>query len=267
VRRRALLVLLSALLLVLTGQGASSSVLPRAQLSAHGGDVSWPNCPQGMGLASRPGQGLPMPTAPAQFVVLGLTNGPAFTPNPCLASQVGWVRARHLWAGAYAVVSYPTRAQVAAYGGSGPAWTRLYRTGVAEARHAVATMRRAGLRSPMVWVDVEPVGGLAWSRSPGANNALLSGVLAGYRAAGLRTGWYSYAYAWREITGNRRSSLPTWVPSGGATLSGAAARCRQRSFSGGPVWLGQWTASGRDGDITCPGVTRRTIFTGLFSAT
>lgn len=262
-RRRALLVLLSSLLLLATGQAASSSVLPSAQSGAYGGDISWPNCPR----TSGSGQAMPMPTANAQFVVMGLTNGPAFTPNPCLASQVAWARARHLWTAAYAVVSYPTSAQVAAYGGSGTAWSRLYRTGVAEARFTIAGLRRAALRSPMVWVDVEHVGGHAWSRSTGANNALLSGVLAGYRVAGLRTGWYSYASAWQEVTGNRRSSLPTWVPSGGATRSGAQARCGRRSFSGGPVWMGQWTASGRDGDITCPGVSRRSVFTGLFAAT
>ena len=49
------------------------------------------------------GHGHPRATAPsgrrcrcreAEFVILGLTNGPGFTANPCLAEQVAWVRER-----------------------------------------------------------------------------------------------------------------------------------------------------------------------------
>src|SRR5687768_6976562 len=61
---------------------------PRTDGLVLGGDVSWPQCPEGMGIPERPTQGLPMPLPSARFVVLGLTNGPAFTPNPCLDDQV-----------------------------------------------------------------------------------------------------------------------------------------------------------------------------------
>lgn len=266
-RRRALAVLVVLSALVIPTHGAAASVLPAARSTAYGADISWPNCPQGLGIASRRTLGMPMPTSAARFVVLGLTNGPAFTPNPCLASQVAWVKARHLWAGAYAVVSYPTAAQVTRHGGRGTPAQRLYRTGFAEASYTVGVMRRAGLRAPMVWVDVEPVKGVPWSKKTAANNALLDGVLAGYKAAGVRTGWYSYAYGWKQITGGRRSSLATWVPSGKDTRASALARCGQRSFSGGPVWLAQWTAAGRDHNVTCANVTRRTVFSGMFAST
>jgi hypothetical protein len=47
-----------------------------------GGDVSWPQCPKGMGIPQKRSLGLPMPVPSAKFVILGLTNGPGFTPNP-----------------------------------------------------------------------------------------------------------------------------------------------------------------------------------------
>ncbi len=85
-----------------------------------GGDVSWPQCPKGMGIPQKRTLGLPMPLPTAKFVILGLTNGPAFTPNPCLASQVQWVKSRRLLAAAYAVNSYPNDQTLARYGQEGP---------------------------------------------------------------------------------------------------------------------------------------------------
>lgn len=245
--------LLSLLALTLVGTPvARASVTPPAV--AYGNDISWPNCPIGVGDRSL---GLPMPASTAHFVVVGLTNGPGFTRNPCLASQVRWAKTRHKWLAAYAVLSYPTPAQLSAYGGAGSATTRLYRTGVAQANRNVAAMRKAGLSTPVLWVDVEPVKLAPWSRSTTGNNAVLNGAVAAYKAAGLRVGFYSYAYGWKEITGGRRlAAYPTWVPSGGATRASAAARCSRTSFSGGPVAMGQWTYAQRDHNVTCGGVAR-----------
>ena len=103
-----------------------------------GADISWPNCPRGMGIRSRPTQGKPLPLRSARFVVIGLTNGPAFHENPCLASHVAYARERRMWASAYAVATYPTRSQLAGYGNDGPADPstrrgRLFNTGYAQA--------------------------------------------------------------------------------------------------------------------------------------
>ena len=211
--RLAAAVVLSLAAGLLPGFTADASTAPRAGTTVSGVDIGWPNCPKGMGIPQRRTQGNPMPPASAKYVVIGLTNGPGFTPNPCLASQVAWVKARHLWTGAYSVVSYPTAAQLSRYGGAGTLSTRLYRTGVAEARFNLANLHKAGVaRIPMVWVDVEPVHGWPWS-TPARNNAVINGVIAAYQAAGVRLGVYSYASGWKEITGGRRlASLPTWVP-------------------------------------------------------
>ena len=46
--------------------------------------MSWPQCPKGMGIPEKRSQGAPLPLDTAAYVILGLTNGPGFTPNPCL---------------------------------------------------------------------------------------------------------------------------------------------------------------------------------------
>ena len=245
---------ISSSLLIAPSAGASPQ--PTIGVSASGGDISWPQCPKGMGIPSRRSQGQPMPQASATFVVMGLTNGPGFYPNPCLASQVAWVKARHLWAAAYSVITYPTTAQLATYGGTGTLATRLRRVGSAQAAFNVATMGEVGLRVPMVWVDVEPYRVAPWSKSVAGNNAVIDGVLAGYKAAGLRSGIYSYDGGWKQITGGRSlPSLPTWVPVGPRGRSAAAARCAVKSFTGGPTWMTQWTGNSRDYDLTCAGIT------------
>ena len=246
---------------------AQASVMPAVGSTATGADISWPNCPRGMGIPERRTAGKPMPISSASFVVMGLTNGPAIYPNPCLASQVQWVKARHLWAGAYSIVSFPTAAELRRYGGSGTTAQKLRRVGLAQAAVNVAVMRRAGLAAPMVWVDVEPVKGWPWSASPAENNLVIDGVLAGYRAAGLRTGLYSYAYGWKQITGGRAlPALPIWVTSGNNSAAAAAARCNTGRFSGGPVWLAQWSDGARDFNLTCPGVTGKNGSTGVMKA-
>lgn len=230
-----------------------TSALPHPASLVNGGDVSWPNCPRGMGIPGRRGYGLPMPVRSARFVVVGATNGPAFTRNPCLRSQVQWAKQRHLWVSAYAVIHYPTASELRRYGGRGGLARRLYHVGQAEARHALVTLRRAGVRTPMVWVDVETVGGHKWSGRSSLNNALIAGVLGEYQRAHVRTGIYSYASAWKRITGNKRLASPTWVPAGTNRRGDALLKCTRRSFSGGKVLMGQWSDGKRDYDVTCAG--------------
>jgi len=117
-------------------------------------------------------------------------------------------------------------------------------------------MREAGLKVPMVWMDVEPYRQAPWSKSHASNNAVIDGVLAGYKAAGLRTGIYSYDGGWGQITGGRSlPGLPTWVPVSPRGRSAALAGCAVKSFSGGPTWITEWTGDSRDYDLTCPGIT------------
>ena len=232
---------------------------PRKVDAVFGADVSWPQCPKGMGIPEKRTEGQPMPTSAARFVVLGLTNGPSFVANPCLASQVQWVKDRHLLAAAYSVVSYPDAATVTQFGGQGPfpGGTRLgalRNVGYQAALFNVSTMSRAGLRTPVVWIDVEPVTHFEWSADVVANAAVVQGMTRGYRDSGFRIGYYSIGSLWTRVVGSLRTGAPEWRPAGERGLGEALSRCgADWSFQGGRGVLGQWVEDGRDRNVTCPG--------------
>ncbi len=237
------------------------SARPRATEPVLGGDVSWPQCPPGMGIAQKQGQGSPMPVPAARFVVLGLTNGPGFYPNPCLASQVEWVRSRHLMAAAYSVISTPRRGDLESYGRKGPfdASTRsgaLSNVGYQQARFNLGTMRGAGLQSPIIWLDVEPVPDFDWPSDVAANAAVVRGAARGYTDAGFAIGAYSTQALWQRVVGDLRLGIPEWRAAGQTSRAEALRRCGpERMFQGGQGVLGQWVESGRDMNITCPGTS------------
>jgi len=226
-----------------------------------GGDVSWPQCPKGMGIPQRKGLGIPMPIPAAKFVIIGLTNGPAFTPNPCLADQVQWVKDRHLMAAAYAVTSYPDARTLARHRDSGPfdGDTRLgalRNVGFQQARYNVANMKRAGLLSPVVWIDVEPVSVFEWSNDPVANSAVVRGVARGYTDAGYRIGTYSTQALWQTVVGGLELGLPEWRAAGETSRAEALRRCGPAAmYQGGKSVLSQWVEDNRDQNVTCPGTS------------
>jgi len=228
--------------------------------SAEGHDVSWPNCPKGAGRLRTP-PGLPLPPLPGQFVVIGLTEGPGFYPNPCLADQVAWAKRRKLATAAYAVASYPTSAQLARHGGAGPKRARLRAAGHAQASVNIESMRRTGLASPIVWIDIEPVRLRPWSADRQANRSVIEGAARAYREAGFQVGFYSYSNGWAEIVGAwQLPDSPVWATAATAGRQRALQKCREPSFGGGPVVLVQWHDDRHDYDATCPGVTMADYF-------
>ncbi len=233
-----------------------TTALPRT----FGADVSWPQCPKGMGIPKKRSEGAPMPTAAARFLVIGLTNGPSFVANPCIADQVAWARQRNLPVAAYAVVSYPDPRTLARTRTSGPYDGRtrlggLRNSGYQAARFNLRTLAAAGLPTPVVWVDVEPVTGFAWSADRAANAAVVEGTVRGYTDAGFRVGLYSTPNLWQRVVGGLRIGGPEWRAAGTTSQAEALRRCRDDwSFQGGPGVLAQWVEDGRDRNVTCPGV-------------
>ena len=120
-----------------------------------GADISWPQCPPGMGIEHKETSGQPMPTEEAEYVVIGLTNGPGFHANPCLPTRSPGPRSRGLLVAAYAVISWPDEAAQEQYGG-------LREAGYAQAQFNLGSMEAAGLDSPIVWLDVEQVPHYEW---------------------------------------------------------------------------------------------------------
>ena len=234
--------------------------IPPRRKPVLGADISWPQCPKGLGIPEKRTLGAPMPVAEAEYVVVGLTNGPGFVRNPCLAEQTAYVRDRGLMAAAYAVASYPDDATVARHGRTGPygggRLDALRNTGYQQARYNVASMREAGLESPIVWIDVEPVPDFGWSTDPVANAAVVEGVARGYRDAGFRIGVYSTPYLWAEIVGGFELGVPEWRAAGQTSSTEALARCgTDWVIQGGDAVLGQWVQDNRDMNLTCPGIS------------
>ena len=229
-----------------------------------GGDVSWPQCPKGMGIPEKPTLGLSMPVPSAEFVIMGLTNGPAFTPNPCLSDQVQWVKDRRLMAAAYAVNSYPDDETLARYGSKGPydGSTRLgalRNVGYQQAMFNLGTMNAAGLLTPMIWLDVEPVPIFEWSADKEANAAVVEGAARGYTDAGYQIGAYSTPLLWETVVGDfTLGGIPEWRAAGQTSKEEALDRCGPDwSFQGGPGVIGQWVEDNRDRNVTCPGASKQ----------
>ncbi|MFL6154649.1 MAG: hypothetical protein ACJ72D_01045 [Marmoricola sp.] len=247
--------------------GASTSTSPPKTTQSpttpgakvYGADLGWPQCPKGMGIPEKRSHGAPLPTAAARFWIVGLTNGPSFVANPCLADQVRLLRERHLLGAAYAVLSYPSAATLAQYGARGPfpgttQAAALKNTGYAAAQFDVASMKRVGLRTPFVWIDVEPVPKFAWSDDTAANAAVVLGAARGFTDAGFRVGFYSTPSLWARVVGDLRTGAPEWRAAGQTSEEEALSRCGPDwSIQGGTAVLGQWVEAGRDRNVTCPG--------------
>ncbi|MDO9456074.1 hypothetical protein [Nocardioides sp.] len=226
-----------------------------------GADISWPQCPPGMGIPEKRSSGQPLPVEAARYVVVGLTNGPGFYPNPCLASQVDYVRQRGLMISAYAVASYPEADLVAQHGQDGPydgstAVGALANTGYQQALFNVRSMETAGLETPVVWIDVEPVPSFAWSSDLSANAAVVAGVARGYQDEGYRIGVYSTPALWRGVVGDLELGVPEWRAAGQTSAEEALSRCGDDwVIQGGDAVLGQWVEADRDMNLTCPGIS------------
>ena len=226
-----------------------------------GADVSWPQCPPGLGIPQKRTLGMPMPLDIAEYVIVGLTNGPGFVTNPCLAAQVTWVRERRLMAAAYAVGSFPSETAIAQYARNGPfdGSTRegaLRNAGYEQARYNASWLLLTGLETPILWLDVEPVPDFPWSGDRQANAAVVRGLVRGYAEAGYRVGIYSTPYLWESVVGDLELGLPEWRAAGHTSQQEALNRCGEDwVIQGGRAVLGQWVADSRDQNVTCPGIS------------
>ena len=267
-------VLAAALLAILlpASAGAATPARPVAAAAATapaplaGQDVSWPQCPAGRG-----GYGLPMPGPGAAFVVVGLTAGRGFTSNPCVTSQAWWAKKHRVPTAAYLVPTYPTRAQFRRWGSVGPARAtslqgRVYNVGWAQAADAVSVLRRSGLRSTAVWIDVETNRVRPWSPDTGANTALIRGVAAALRRAGLRPGLYTNRSSWTAYTDGARLRLPEWRTVGPRPRATAVAACGAAPLNGGRVLMVQHWTTTVDHDVLCPALGSRAARARWFRA-
>jgi hypothetical protein len=238
----------------------TATVLPAyaatpAPAGSTGYDISWPQCPSNF-------------PAGGAFGIVGVTNGLAFSANPCLGGEYAWASSRPYTAGLYintgnpetASSNWPGRAGV----GPRPCSTAnlsdpsnvdcAYNYGwnaATDALNVASTNIGAAARSLPWWLDVEL--GNSWNGTLAANSSTIQGYIDYQSSQSTGTvGIYSTGYQWGQITGGYAvPSAPDWL-AGASSVSEAASLCAPaNSFSGGPVQLVQYPNGGFDGNYVC----------------
>jgi hypothetical protein len=258
--------------LVIQGPLGALAAAPGAPPGGSSGhDISWPQCG-----SSYPGNG--------SFGIVGVTNGRAWSANPCLASEYQWASAYPRTPDVYMNTANPAPHSSyywPASGASDPALCRdatvttdpgcAYDYGWHTAANALATANAALGSSPVGywWLDVETSN--TWNGDASSNAADVQGsidYLLSQHVAGV--GVYSTGYQWTTITGgyststasqyssawsaeftspNGISNSPSWV-AGASGPSDAPSYCSS-SFLGTTTWLVQYVSGGFDVDYAC----------------
>ncbi len=196
-----------------------------------GYDISWPQC------------GGAYPSQPAAFGIVGVNAGHPYSSNPCLVPEYRWA-SRSGTVQFYMNTANPGVPAADAYN---------YGFNAARDAFAYATSHVSAGPGHLWWLDVEI--GNAWSDDPNVNATVIAASIAFFRTRGVAVGIYSTKFQWGVITGGARiPSVPNWVP-GARSAAQAPSFCTpQRSFSGGPVVMTQYTTE-FDFDYLCPGVS------------
>jgi hypothetical protein len=201
-------------------------------------DVSWPNC-----------KATP-PTVVAGIV--GATGGLNFANNPCLATEATWFSNTSLYSNTgYKAVAAP------AYAG----WPKrcslddqkclAYNWGYNAGRYAVAYAASQGVHAGIWWLDVETVN--SWSDVVRYNRASIQGTYDAIKhyTVVAAVGVYAYPGQWDRLTDSWRPGWPAWAATGTNDRATAIRACEEPSFSGGAIWLTQYTRR-LDEDYVCP---------------
>jgi hypothetical protein len=240
----ALLAATVALLLTLVSISAGEAAGPGS--SRTGYDISYPQCP-----ANFPRDGA--------FGIVGVTNGLAYSVNPCLAAEYQWASARPMAPAFYMNTANPGPIS-SHWGKPGPlacpdrnAFTNdcAYNYGWNAALEAFAAAQNAtsAAAARAWWLDDETVN--SWNGTIEANQWAIKGYIDYLLTKVPSIGLYSTASQWQAITGGySRPDLPNWIA--GTSTKSASSYCGTAGFSGGPVRLAQYRAKGFDADYACP---------------
>lgn len=217
---------------------ASAAALGPYTSGSVGADVSWPNCS-----ARQPNK--------TDFGVVGVTGGKGFSPNSCLAKQVGWFKNPTLYVNTgYPGVSYSSQYQNSPKNCSNSDLNCIaYNYGYNAGLYAVNYANTQGVNSKTWWLDVETMN--TWMSDTAQNIQSLQGEIDALKINGvINYGVYSTTYQWNTITGNWQNGLPNWGATTWRTAKQAASFCTGHNFTGGPTWLMQFIGS-LDQDYAC----------------
>lgn len=209
-----------------------------------GYDISWPQC------------GSAYPSSPYAFGIVGVTNGRAFTLNPCLSSEYAWAQASANpgQLSLYMNLNSPA-GSTATEGQSGPygackkntaCYSRNYGWNAAQYAY---TQNGAFLpySASIWWLDIET--GNSWSRNTTLNAGVIQGAIDFFQAQKVTVGVYSTPTQWKTIAGTYAPATPNWVA--GASASNPGATCSTPLYPGGVVWLTQYVSGSFDVDTSC----------------
>lgn len=278
--------LVIALAAAIVSAGAFAQTTHRAfaagTYGVYGFDISWPQC------------GGSYPAPGFAVAIVGVTGGHGFSGNPCLGSpatnpgppsEFSWSQQAALPNGLYVNIDLPSAAPP--QGATGPAGkcaaTNVscfaYNYGFNNSQFAVNYAHARGVDALVWWLDVEtnnnwqttsrvagtyrtiapatPQTPAAYTYRIAANTQAIAGAIAGLAASNKVVGVYSTGYQWGLIAGSYAPQVPVWYATAD-TVSRAPLYCTQsHSFTGGPIWLVQYTVapgapgSGFDGDYAC----------------
>jgi hypothetical protein len=237
-------------LLVIATMAGTTSGATFYQAGTTGYDVSFAQC------------GARLPNG--AFGIVGVTNGLPWSANPCLGAQFQWADGLAGPASFYTNTANPgpqsiywnlggpkTCTNPSSYSDAGCS----YNYGWKAAEQAFVTAASATSASDAAdhfwWLDVETMN--SWNGSKAANAATVQGYYDYFVSRGVPgVGIYSTGYQWGVITGGYKlAKAPNWV-AGVSSLSTAKKNCTA-SFTGGPVYLGQYYSKGFDANYACSG--------------
>jgi len=216
-----------------------------------GYDVSYPNCGQTISaLASNGSQ--------YSLAVVGVTGGRAFTSNGCLSDEFKAATAVTASPSLYMNLNAPV-GSTAREANKGPKQCARndkvcmsYNYGYQAALSALSVAKNAGAASSAWWLDIET--GNSWSTNQAANFQVIVGAKEALTRSGVsNVGVYSTPSGWNKITGSSgaTSGLPAWTAPGTTSLKDASNYCSKSSFTGGPIWLVQYSGGSYDEDWAC----------------
>jgi len=236
-----------ALLAAVTAAGGEAGTVYPAGTTGY--DVSFPQC------------GKPLPRG-GSFGIVGVTNGLPWSANACLSAQYQWARGMPSTPSLYVNTANPgpvsrywnragprTCEDPASYSDTGCSYN--YGWNAAADAFAVASDATGGAsQTNFWWLDVET--GNSWDGSTEANAATIEGYIDFLSSQGVAgVGIYSTRYQWTAITGGHDlPSAPNWVA--GASSARSAAKLCTSSFTGGQVWLVQYSSKRTNTDYVCP---------------
>ena len=187
--------------------------------------ISWPQC------------GALYPEEPFDFGIVGITDGRAFTKNPCFADEYRWAEKGRYPSSIYINLNY--RDWVNDFDGAADCGNdpdcHAYRYGRAIVADSYAFAHSVDAIAIVWWLDIQIVSD--WSIDQDLNARVIRGAVDFLRAKGIRVGISSTVFQWGEVAGKSSHNLSVWDASA-LDAAEAAEFCRTgKDLAGG--WIEQ----------------------------